>query len=103
MGIFLLEQSHHSEEVMKLIMYVEVVNRKIIIHTDKETIEDSLTRQLERILMTSGYVRINQNQLVSLNAISSVNSNILLSNGEELFASRRNMKKVTSFFDMYSD
>ena len=51
------------------ILYVEVVNRRIVIHTDDEAYIGPLTKQLEILLCNFGFQRADSNKYVQMNKI----------------------------------
>lgn len=51
------------------ILYVQVVNRKIVIHTENESKIGPLTKQLELILTNFGFEKADSNKFVQVNKI----------------------------------
>ena len=81
---------------MEKILYIESVDRKCFVYTDKETYEsDSRLYELEERLEEYLFVRISKSSIVNLKNIESIKTYInrrlliTLNNGEQLIASRQ--------------
>ncbi|OAS19289.1 LytTR family transcriptional regulator DNA-binding domain-containing protein [Paenibacillus oryzisoli] len=51
------------------ILYIQVVDRRIVIHTDDEAYIGSLTQQLEILLKNYGFERADSNKFVQMSRI----------------------------------
>jgi DNA-binding LytR/AlgR family response regulator len=84
------------------ILYVKIVNRKIVIVTVSGVITGSLTRQLEHILTMFGFVKVDKSKFAYMHMAESFSfkdSKITFYGGKQCVVSRRNMKKISAFFD----
>jgi DNA-binding LytR/AlgR family response regulator len=84
------------------ILYIVVANRKIEIHTTSTVLTGSLMVQLDRILSRYGFVRVDKNKFASTYMMESFcpkDSKITFYGGKQCTVSRRNKKKVSSYFD----
>lgn len=89
---------------MDKILYVKVVDRNIVVRTENDRHEGSLTNQLESILEHYGFARLNQNVMVNLDMITSFDPElgiVYFSDDQTLNVqvSRRNRHKVPSDLD----
>jgi DNA-binding LytR/AlgR family response regulator len=84
------------------ILYIVVANRKIEIHTTSTVLTGSLMVQLDRILSRYGFVRVDKNKFAStymMESFSKKTGDITFYGGKQCTVSRRNKKKVSSYFD----
>ncbi len=84
---------------MDNILYVQVLKRKIYIHTKTGLVEGSLVSQLDSLLIRYGHARLNDNTIVNLAQIKSYDPKlgIVYMNEEKtsfVHVSRRNRHKV---------
>lgn len=86
------------------ILYIQVVDRKIVVHTTSGVVEGSLSKQLEFILSRFGYERVcqvcfaNMDQVVDYDEIE---SKLYFDKKVPIYClvSRRNKYKVMRYFD----
>lgn len=84
------------------VMFIQIVNRKIEIHTNSDVINGAVMDQLERVLSDYGYVKVEQSVLANIESINNCDWSrgiITFKNGETCLLSRRNEKKVRQLFD----
>lgn len=84
---------------MGKILFVKVISRNVVVFTEDELREDSLTNQLEYILERYGFARLNPNTIVNIEAVKSYDSKLRIAymDGEEdskIQVSRINRHKV---------
>lgn len=88
------------------ILFVTIVDRKIILHTTTGILTGSVMVQLERILSNVGFTKVEQSVIANLDKakwFDSFNMRLHYENGSMCPVSCRNKGKVSSFFDNKND
>lgn len=80
------------------ILYIEIKDEKIIVHTMNGIIEGSLTDQLESILLHHGFERLHGSTIVNMSNIISYNKgNLIMKDGSKIKVSKRNIYKIHKY------
>lgn len=84
------------------VLFIEIVNRKIVIHTKNGIVTGSVMQQLERLLSSCGYEKVEQSILAKIDEaqyFDNKNMKLWFNNGESCPVSFRNVVKIYAHFD----